>query len=57
LAKKVNISRHALERFENGALGLSATTIEKLCDVLDIDRLRRAKAHLAEVARLAGAQA
>jgi hypothetical protein len=42
----VNISRHALERFENGALGLSSSTIAKLCDALDIDTVERARRDL-----------
>jgi transcriptional regulator with XRE-family HTH domain len=42
LAKRVNVSRHAIAQFENGHLSLSPATIEKLCDVLDIDCVERA---------------
>jgi DNA-binding XRE family transcriptional regulator len=46
LAALVNITRHSLERYENGALKLSPATVNKICDVLDLDSQKRAKRRL-----------
>jgi transcriptional regulator with XRE-family HTH domain len=57
LAERVGISRVAVCEYEAGRGSLSDRTVEKMLDVLDIDILRRAKAHIREAARLAQSQA
>lgn len=57
LGRRVGISRVAVCEYEAGRGSLSDQTLERMLDVLDIDRLKRARAHLREVERLAGVRA
>ena len=46
VARAVGISQAALSFFESGSLQLSASTLDRIAEVLGIDRLRRAKRDL-----------